>query len=185
MRIKQLFTVPEGEKVTEKHMMRVLLSSICGMLLCMVCLVSVTWAWFTVDMENTDNVIHIASVTANVQLPGATQEQNGGYTLTPGTYTATLSAQCDATECLHGSHYILITAVQGETTQSRFIPVPNGGSAQVTFTVTGGNAQVSMGVSWLEPAGAQPVEDGKLLLEAVQSTQETETTAATEAAVTE
>lgn len=61
MRIKDLFTVPEGEKVTEQVFHRVLISSICSILLCMTCLAGTTWAWFTVSIENTGNVIEIAS----------------------------------------------------------------------------------------------------------------------------
>ena len=55
MRLKDLFTVPTGEKVTERHLNRVLVSSICGLLLCMACLVGTTWAWFT------DSVIRLIS----------------------------------------------------------------------------------------------------------------------------
>lgn len=69
MRIKDLFTVPEGEKVTEQVFRRVLISSICSILLCMACLAGTTWAWFTVSIENTDNVIEIAS-----EWPESTEE---------------------------------------------------------------------------------------------------------------
>ena len=68
MRLKELFSVPEGKKVTEKVFGRVLISSVCSILLSMACLISTTWAWFTVSIENTDNVIHIATVTPNVQI---------------------------------------------------------------------------------------------------------------------
>ena len=61
MGIKKLFTVPEGEKITEQVFCRVLISSICSMLLCMACLAGTTWAWFTVSIENTGNVIEIGT----------------------------------------------------------------------------------------------------------------------------
>lgn len=57
MRISKLFTIPEGEKVTEQKLRSVLVASICSILLCMTCLASTTWAWFTVSVENTGNVI--------------------------------------------------------------------------------------------------------------------------------
>ena len=66
MRIRNLFTVPEGEKVTEKMFGRVLVSSVCSILFCMACLAGTTWAWFSASIQNTDNVIQIAEVTANV-----------------------------------------------------------------------------------------------------------------------
>ena len=63
MRLKDLFTVPSGQKVTEKHMRRVLISSICSILLCMTCLVSTTWAWFAISIENEQNEIVTAELT--------------------------------------------------------------------------------------------------------------------------
>lgn len=70
MRIKDLFTVPTGQKVTEKHLRRVLISSVCSILLCMSCLVGTTWAWFTVSIENTGNVILIGSPAVIVTKDG-------------------------------------------------------------------------------------------------------------------
>ena len=71
MRIKTLFSIPAGEKVTEKALRRVLLSSICGILLCMTCLVGTTWAWFTVSIENTGNVIEIGTPEVNLAVNGS------------------------------------------------------------------------------------------------------------------
>ena len=55
-------TVTEKTKVTENLFNKVLISAVCTILLCMTCLVSTTWAWFTVSIENTGNVIQIANV---------------------------------------------------------------------------------------------------------------------------
>ena len=93
MKIKHLFAVPQGEKVTEKHLRRVLISSICSILLCMTCMVSTTWAWFTVSIENTNNVIEMATATASVQIsPVAITDENGAYILNAGeNYTVTVT----------------------------------------------------------------------------------------------
>jgi hypothetical protein len=72
LRIKELFTVPEGTKVTERIFTKVLLSSVCSILLCMVCLVSTTWAWFTVSIENQGNEIKIAEPEVKLQVNGET-----------------------------------------------------------------------------------------------------------------
>lgn len=93
--LKYLFTVPEGEKITEKHLTRVLVSSICSILLCMSCLVSTTWAWFAVSVENTGNVIEVGSfaVTTTVTslADGAeiqpTSLYEHGYYLPEGDYS--------------------------------------------------------------------------------------------------
>lgn len=66
MCIKALFAVPEGAKVTEKLFCKVLLSSVCSILLCMACLVSATWAWFAVSIENDGNVIQIGTADVKV-----------------------------------------------------------------------------------------------------------------------
>lgn len=70
-KLKYLFTVPENEKVTEKHLMRILISSVCSILLCMTCLVSTTWAWFTVSISSENNVIGIGQWT---ELTSVTEE---------------------------------------------------------------------------------------------------------------
>ena len=60
MKVKDFFSIPEQKKVTEKDLHRVLLTSICSILLCMSCLAGSTWAWFTASIENKDNTIEIA-----------------------------------------------------------------------------------------------------------------------------
>jgi len=60
LRIRDCFTIPEGQKATEKAFGRVLLASVCSVFLCMACLVGTTLAWFTVSVENPGNVIEIA-----------------------------------------------------------------------------------------------------------------------------
>ena len=68
MRLKDLFTVPAGEKVTEKHLSRVLVSSVCGLLLCMACLVGTTWAWFAVDLTNAGNDLHMGAFMPQIMV---------------------------------------------------------------------------------------------------------------------
>lgn len=83
MRISKLFTIPEGEKVTEQKLRSVLVASVCSILLCMTCLASTTWAWFTVSVENTGNVIVPHSPQGAVwRLDGV--EVSPGVTLTKG-----------------------------------------------------------------------------------------------------
>ena len=71
MRLKNLFAVPEGAKITEKYLHRVLLISVCSILLCMSCLVCTTWAWYAVDIENTQNVIWIGEPNIKLTIDGA------------------------------------------------------------------------------------------------------------------
>ena len=84
MRLKELFTVPEGVKITDKMFSKVLLSSIVSILLSMACLFGTTWAWFTVTVENTENVIQIATVATDVTVTKDGQvmgSENGKYSV--------------------------------------------------------------------------------------------------------
>ena len=89
-RLKNLFCVAEGEKVTEKCFRRVLLSSICGILLCMTGLVSTTWALFSATVESQNNVIQVGTFVPSVSLiQGEIATQSGGadtYMLSQGVY---------------------------------------------------------------------------------------------------
>ena len=100
MRIKSLFSIPDGEKVTEKALRKVLISSICAILLCMTCLVSTTWAWFAVDIENKDNTIQIAQwsldVTINNEEGDPVSPENGIYKLNSGKYSISIDFSSDA-----------------------------------------------------------------------------------------
>ena len=81
MRLKEWFTVPAEQKVTEKHLRRVLVSSIGSILLCMGCLVGTTWAWFAVSVENTGNEIRIHQPVVALTLDGAAAD-GGALSLT-------------------------------------------------------------------------------------------------------
>lgn len=91
-RLKYLFSVPQGEKVTEKHLRRVLLSSVCSILLCLTCLVSTTWAWFTTTLTNTGNEIEVGSFNIEVDVRSMADETqpvtatDGVYALSRGEY---------------------------------------------------------------------------------------------------
>ena len=61
--IKKLFTVPSDEKITEKNMMCVLISTVCSVSLCMACLASTTWAWYTATVTSESNVLQIGDWT--------------------------------------------------------------------------------------------------------------------------
>ena len=169
MRLKDLFTVPTGQKVTEKHLRRVLISSICSILLCMTCLVGATWAWFTVSIENTDNVIQIATVTQLVEIKkGDTVVSPVGtasYSLSKGTYTIGVHIENDATGSddlnrLQGKVYVVMIVTHNNMSESYFFTF-DGKQAESKelsgFKIGSGTAIVNFSVSWVEPASATPV----------------------------
>lgn len=160
MKIKHLFTVPQGENVTEKHLRRVLISSICSILLCMTCLVGATWAWFTVSIENANNVIEIATATATATVKDVTQNADGSYTLLTGnTYEVSVVLTDYTPTADHfnktGKMYVTMTAVlpDGETGNYRFTFTENA-EKKVSLTVNEDTTLSISSVSWFSPVNA-------------------------------
>ena len=54
------------EKLTDKAFSRAMLFSVLGILLCITCLCSATWAWFTASTSNGGNVLSAASFDLDV-----------------------------------------------------------------------------------------------------------------------
>ena len=176
MRLKHLFTVPQGEKVTEKVFGRVLLSSICGILLCMACLASTTWAWFTVSIENEGNEIQIATVKSVVEVIGAegivAPAAEAGYLLNAGTYTINVRLENDATAMddlnrPKGTVYVVMIITHEGTSQSYYFTF-NGAADEVKvlegFQVGNGTAVVSFSASWLQPVSAAPIGSDAIVI---------------------
>lgn len=173
MQIKELFTVPEGKQVTEKVFSRVLLSSICSILLCMACLAGTTWAWFAVSIENADNVIQIATVTKMVRIINTESNTeldpvNGGYHLENGKYKIQVLLNSDATGTddlnkQKGPVYVLMTlACENQEVDTQYYYFTFEGDtceAQKMWEIQNGPAAVSFSVSWVKPASAVPIED--------------------------
>lgn len=171
MRIRDLFTVPEGQKVTEKHLRRVLISSVCSILLCMSCLVGTTWAWFTVSIENTDNAIVIAKVTADVTIKTGEEvipePANGSYELQKGDYAVAVSLENDATKSdsfgnRTGTVYLVISVVKADETSAYYYIQTANNSEEIDLIINDDSATISFSVSWLKPAAADPIEENAL-----------------------
>lgn len=71
--------------------------SIIGIIICMVCLAGMTWAWFTASVTTPPQTITAANydVTVSVDNEDITAE-NGQYTLSGGEHTVTLKAAGNA-----------------------------------------------------------------------------------------
>lgn len=121
MRISELFTVPKGKKITEKMMARVLISSICSILLCMVCLAGTTWAWFAVSIENPGNEIQISSVTITEQINNIARDPKKSYDLPKGTYKVKASVTNNATESQRPVYVNMMVAYKSTAEPDRVI----------------------------------------------------------------
>lgn len=67
-RIKQLFFGSKQEKLTEKAFMQSITASILSILLCIVALCSVTWAWFNEDVTSSANTIKAGNCNVAVSV---------------------------------------------------------------------------------------------------------------------
>ena len=101
-----------NDKLTEKAFSRLLWTSILGVLACIVCLCSGTFAWFNANSSSADNEIKSADVTdIKVTLSDGTTtlaeldiDNPSTLTLGPGTYTVTLFLPNDS-----ASGYLLMS----------------------------------------------------------------------------
>ena len=151
MRLKELFTAPEGQKVTEKVFGKVLISSVCSILLTMTCLFGTTWAWFTVSVENNDNVIQIATVSAQVTVTGngqtETADGDGVYRLEAGTYAVHMQLTGDRTAT---DSPVYVLAVVG-TDRYYYLAFENGSTEESCQLELPEAAAVSFRVTWVKP----------------------------------
>lgn len=188
--MRELFTAPKGTKVTEKMFGRVLLSSVCGILLCGVCLAGATWAWFTVSIDNKQNEIQIASATADITIKDLEDNRNvdpnseeGGYVLAAGTYNIEINLDNTATGLddlnrQQNDVYVVMTVIHNLESKSCFFTFP--GNAQEVkqqneLRIENGTAAVSFSVSWVKPASVIPAGNkaiviGELPMESVTET---------------
>ena len=190
MRIREWFSVPEGKRITEKCLYRVLLSSVCSILLCMGCLAGTTWAWFTVSIENRGNEIQIATVTANVSMLDTVNnvvatDTSGKYVLAAGTYTAQLNLSNDATEP-KSPVYVVISVSHGEETSYYCLTFENGDKdAAQAFQVGSHSATVNFAASWVKPVSASAVSGEAIVIGEVADEPVSESSTETTAPVTD
>lgn len=184
MRIKEWFVVPAGTKVTEKVFGRVLCSSVCSILLCMACLAGSTWALFSVGINNTDNVIHIATVSMDVDVTSGGSQvapaTDGSYSLPSGTYAVQLKLKSNGTgdelAAEQSPAYVTMAVRDGNSTQYYFYTFPQYSEVKSQqISVTGGTASVSFSVSWVQPTNATAADGSEVTVNAVSLQQEEST----------
>lgn len=90
-----LFYVPKHEKVSDISFSRIILSSILGISLCIICLAGLTWAWFSSSVTSGANNITAADFTVGIeckQNETVVQPENESYKLNSGEYKVTVTA---------------------------------------------------------------------------------------------
>lgn len=156
MRIKELFTVPNGKKVTEKVFGRVLISSICSILLCMACLAGTTWAWFAVSIENKGNVIQIGTPEVTVTVNG--DSFTSGSSLSASEHRVEISRTVNWDDLHQKMEFFVILTIQSEG-DTAIYQIAVSESSSVTIK-TNGECKLSWEASWFAPASADEISDG-------------------------
>lgn len=167
MRLKDLFTVPTGHKVTDMHLRRVLISSIFSILLCMSCLVGSTWAWFTVSIENTDNVIQIGEPEIIAKLDGS--QIFSGTDLPQGTYRLSMEhANVKDDLDIKSTLYVTLSFRSDTGTNSLFTILDKGNDYMTEISISSNKptCELCWDVSWFAPANAIELTDSSITLTA-------------------
>lgn len=92
--LKTIFYAPKHSKPTDENMMRLLLPSFVGIVICMVCLAGSTWAWFSASVQTAPQTIVAASFDISAALTDEAGEPvSPDQPLQAGqAYTVTLTA---------------------------------------------------------------------------------------------
>lgn len=186
MKMKNLFSIPEGKKITEKYLHRMLISSICSILLCMSCLAGTTWALFAVTIENGNNVIEIAEKPqAAMKVDG--RDFESGTELTPGYHRLIVKHGVEQDDLQRKSLlYVTLTLTEstasseGDTKSSpqsvcayTLLGAEHGDYSEITIDINAA-CRLSWAVSWFAPDGATLVENGGTIQLTVQQQEKTD-----------
>ena len=167
--------IPKEQKVTEKYLRRVLISSICSILLCMSCLVGTTWAWFAVSVENTGNVIQIATVETDLTIENGentvTKSEDGSYSLEVGTYTVGIQAASNSTASDSELYAVFsiddapagYIALEEDTSVATYTDSNQIRRFVAKLTIKANKkCKFSWEVAWMQPDSAEPLTDGAI-----------------------
>ena len=157
------------DKLTDKAFSRLMLTSVLGILLCITCLCSATWAWFSTDVASDQNTLS----AGNFDLVVSVQEQASATPVpvldaADGSYSCSLAAGCYSV-CISISQdttvskgYCMIT-VNGVPYKTA--PLIAGEVESISFTLDVQDAQIGVffDPSWGLPAHYD-VEDGGTLV---------------------
>lgn len=163
--------------------MRLLVPSIVGIIICMVCLAGTTWAWFSASVQTGAQTITAASFNVKVAItPTPVKSEGDRYTLARNTaYTVTLTATGTADE--FGGYCIVDNTAGDRHYTSQIKP---GGSLQFTL-IPEADGIYTFSAVWGKYSGKADISAGAVIgqeqasgSETEPSNQPTEDTASTE-----
>ena len=153
--MKNIFFEKAEQNVSEKYLSKVLVTSICSILLCMCCFVSATWAWYQVSVENMENVIQVA-IEPNVAV--TINGENSSLLITDQTNNVTVENIGDGDFFQKKSTLYVTLLVDGRVLGYVTLSYSNNYVANVQIN-TDQNCSISWVASWFEPSGANPLNE--------------------------
>ena len=93
--VNKLFCVAECEKVSDKLLSRIMLSAVLEILVCVICLAGLTWAWFSNSVTGTSGNIATAYFAVDISVTQVGPETPLSPTIEGGKYTYQLSADTE------------------------------------------------------------------------------------------
>ena len=97
MNNKKWFYSPQHAKPTDDNIMRLIAPSLLGIMVCLVCLMGMTWAWFSDGVAQSSTRLQAANFSANIVVVGSGGNvekvaDTNTWNLTAGDYTVTITA---------------------------------------------------------------------------------------------
>lgn len=121
-------------KVSEAALSRSIAVSVIGILLCMICLVGTTWAWYSLSVESGNNEMTGANIDFRVAITEPFEATDGVYTFAGGLHTVTLTKVegCTATK-----GFCKVEATKNGEVDTIYYIVDFTNADSINFTVTG------------------------------------------------
>ena len=161
----------DTEKLTDKAFSRLMLTSVLGILMCMACLCSATWAWFNAGVEASGNKVQSGSFGLDVEVFDSTGEkvavieQAGGKTICvfsqAGLYSVSLETSDDTTV---SKGFCDVTAA-GKRYNTSLIKKDESNPFCFSLDVRSDNLTVIFSPAWGIPSSYDVPKDGTLALD--------------------
>ena len=160
--IKSVLYIPKHQKPTDENILRLLLPSLMGIVICMICLAGSTWAWFTANVQTKPQAIAAANYEIEVTIDGepvaAPISLQAGQiykiTLTAGGTAAEFGGYCKVEG--DGKTRYTEQMLPGETLTFTLIPDSDG---MYTFTAVWGKYSGEANISSGDTVGQEPAEE--------------------------
>ena len=153
--------IAEKEKSADAGIKRMMLTSVLGMLICVVCLAGTTWAWFTANsgIDDTDKPLSVETAQVNVAV--SINNKDKGTVSGGNLRTINIEANKNLSVTLTGDgtstkRYCYVT-VDGD----RYY-VDLSSSNSITFTVCSSSDSMTIEASWSAPdSGSSLISSGE------------------------